>query len=160
MDSKIWGHYFWFTLHTITLAYPDNPTYEDKRHFNDFFLSLQNILPCRLCQEHYKQHLLEFPVSSHLDNKESLVKWCFILHNKVNVSLKKPEFTYDDFREKYKKIYAPTMFQKITNPENIKKYNKYKLFSLLVLLSIISVVIWKVYRKRQAQKYFFRSRYR
>ena len=42
MDNKIWGPYFWFTLHTITLAYPDNPNYITKRHYNDFF----NITKC------------------------------------------------------------------------------------------------------------------
>ena len=41
MDAKIWGPYFWFTLHTITLSYPDKPTYENKRHYNDFFINLQ-----------------------------------------------------------------------------------------------------------------------
>ena len=86
MDSQI-GVLFWFTLHTITLAYPEKPSYEDQRHFHDFFLTLQYILPCKLCRQHYQQHLREYPVSSHLDSKESLVKWCFFLHNKVNYSL-------------------------------------------------------------------------
>ena len=106
MDSQIWGPYFWFTLHTITLAYPEKPTYIDRRHFHDFFLSLQHILPCQLCREHYKQHLQEYPVSAHLDSKESLVKWCFFLHNKVNFSLGKPNFSYEEFREKYMRIYV------------------------------------------------------
>ena len=156
MDSKIWGPYFWFTLHTVTLAYPDKPNYQDKRHYHDFFLSLQNVLPCLTCRQHYKQHLQEFPVSSHLDNRESLVKWCFILHNKVNLSLGKDEFTYDEFRDKYKKIYAPTIIQKVINNENINKYKKYKVILLIILLSGVIGIIYKFYRKRGAQKYFFR----
>ena len=40
------GTLLWFTLHTITLSYPDNPTYENKRHYNDFFIGLQNVIPC------------------------------------------------------------------------------------------------------------------
>lgn len=156
MDSKIWGPYFWFTLHTITLAFPDNPSYQEKRHFNDFFLSLQNVLPCKLCQEHYRQHLQEFPVASHLDNKEALVKWCFILHNKVNTSLKKPIFTYDEFKDKYKKIYAPTIIQKIINNEHINKYKKYKIIALLILIIFTSCIIFKVYRKRGGKRFFFK----
>lgn len=156
MDSKIWGPYFWFTLHTVTLAYPDQPNYQDKRYYHDFFLSLQNILPCQLCRQHYKQHLQEFPVSAHLDNKEALVKWCFILHNKVNVSLNKEEFSYEEFRDKYKKIYAPTILQKIVNQDNIKKYKKYKIFALLVLLVIVMVIIIRFYKKRKGPRFFFR----
>ena len=155
MDSKIWGPYFWFTLHTVTLAYPNNPTYEDRRHYNDFFLSLQNILPCNLCKQHYKEHLREFPVSTHLDNKEDLVKWCFNLHNKVNISLNKDLFSYDDFRDKYRKIYSPTIIEKVINPENINKYKKHKIVALLILLSISFGLIYWSYKKRGNRKLFF-----
>lgn len=156
MDSQIWGPYFWFTLHTITLAYPEKPTYIDRRHFHEFFLSLQNILPCQLCREHYKQHLQEYPVSAHLDSKESLVKWCFFLHNKVNFSLSKPNFSYEEFREKYMRIYAPSIIQKVINKEHIKKYYKFKVFFIILLLIIVFSIIFYYYRKRLATKFFFR----
>ena len=126
MDSKIWGPYFWFTLHTITLAYPDNPSYQDRRQYSEFFVSLQNILPCNLCRQHYKDHLRDSPVSIHLDSKEDLVKWCFNLHNRVNQSLGKPNFSYDEFRDKYRKIYSPTIIEKIVNPDNINRYKKHR----------------------------------
>ena len=156
MDSQIWGPYFWFTLHTITLAYPEKPSYEDRRHFHDFFLSLQYILPCKLCRQHYQQHLREYPVSAHLDSKESLVKWCFFLHNKVNYSLGKPHFSYEEFRDKYMRIYSPTIIQKVINKENIKKYHKFKLFILVILLGLVLGYIFYRYQKRQGTKYFFR----
>ena len=156
MDSQIWGPYFWFTLHTITLAYPEIPNYQDRRHYHDFFHSLQFILPCQLCQLHYQQHLKEYPVSAHLDSKESLVKWCFFLHNKVNISLGKPEFTYQQFRDKYMRIYSPTIIQKVINKEHIKKYHKFKIIFLIFLLVSVFGIIYYQYRKRAAVKYFFR----
>jgi hypothetical protein len=156
MDSQIWGPYFWFTLHTITLAYPEKPNYQDRRHYHDFFLSLQFILPCQLCRQHYQQHLRDYPVSVHLDSKESLVKWCFYLHNKVNLSLKKPEFTYEQFRDKYMRIYSPTIIQKVINQEHIKKYHKFKIMFLVLLLAIVFGIIYYRYRNRHATKYFFR----
>ena len=156
MDSKIWGPYFWFTLHTVTLGYPTNPNYINKRNYNDFFLSLQNVLPCKLCQDHYKQHLIESPISSHLDNKESLVKWCFDLHNKVNISLKKPEFTYDEFIEKYRKIYSPNIIEKIINPHHLNKYKYYKITALVILISITLTGIYFFYNRRRATIYFFK----
>lgn len=155
MDSKIWGPYFWFTLHTITLAYPDKPNYQEKRQFNDFFLSLQHVLPCKVCREHYKNHLKEFPISSHLDNKESLVKWCHQLHNRVNLSLDKPIFSYEEFKDKYRKIYSPTIIEKVINTENIKKYKKYKFVGLLIFLSAICGGFYYLYGKKKARKYFF-----
>ena len=113
MDNKIWGPYFWFTLHTITLGYSDNPTYQDKRRYNDFFSSVQYILPCEKCREHYRTHLNNFPISISLDNKESLVQWLFNLHNQVNISLNKDAMSYESFKEKYRKIYTPNLLEKM-----------------------------------------------
>ena len=154
MDNKIWGPYFWFTLHTVTLAYPENPNYITRRHYNDFFLTLQNVLPCNLCREHYKKHLQEYPISAHLDSKESIVKWCFNLHNKVNQSLGKPNFGYEEFREKYRKIFAPTILERVINENNIQKYRKYKCGAILILIFILLGIIYKFYKKRQGMLFF------
>lgn len=156
MDNKIWGPYFWFTLHTITLGYPNNPNYINKRNYNDFFLSLQNVLPCKTCQEHYKQHLFDNPISSHLDNKDSLVKWCFDLHNKVNISLNKPVFTYEQFIDKYREIYSPTIVEKIINKNQISKYSKYKKITLIIGIIFIFSTIFIFYNKRKSSIYFFK----
>ena len=156
MNSEIWGPYFWFTLHTVTLAYPEKPTYLDKSHYQNFFISLQNVLPCKICQQHYHNHLKEFPISSFLGSKESLVIWCFKLHNKVNESLGKPLFTFKEFKDKYRKIYAPTILQKVTNSECINKYKKYKFIVLVILLLIVGGVIFKFYRKREGLRFFRR----
>lgn len=157
MDNKIWGPYFWFTLHTVSLGYPNNPTYINKRNYNDFFLSLQNVLPCKLCQQHYREHLYQYPIASHLDNKDALVKWCFNLHNKVNISLNKPEFTYEEFIEKYRKIYSPNLIEKIVNTNHIDKYKNYKIVFLIIFIIIISGSVYFYYYKRKAPKYFFSS---
>tara|TARA_B100000123_G_scaffold243974_1_gene199069 strand:+ start:966 stop:1436 length:471 start_codon:yes stop_codon:yes gene_type:complete len=154
MNSEIWGPYFWFTLHTVTLAYPEKPTYVEKSHYQNFFLSLQNVLPCKVCQQHYNNHLKEFPIGSFLEDKESLVIWCFKLHNKVNESLGKKLFTFKEFKDKYRKIYAPTILQKVTNTECIKKYKKYKFIILIILLVSVLIIIYKFYRKRAGLKFF------
>ena len=156
MDNKIWGPYFWFTLHTITLGYPNNPNYINKRNYNDFFLSLQNVLPCKLCQKHYKEHLYQNPIASHLDNKDSLVKWCFDLHNKVNLSLNKPLFTYEQFIDKYREIYSPTIIEKIINKNQINKYNKYKKGTLIIGIILLFSIILFFYNNRKHSIYFFK----
>lgn len=154
MDNKIWGPNFWFTLHTVTLGYPDNPTYVDKRRFNDFFVSVQYILPCPKCREHYSNHLSNFPISVSLDNKESLVKWLFNLHNQVNISLNKPIMEYSAFKEKYRKIYNPTIIEKIEDPKTDFKNAKIIIF-LIVFFGITGFVYYKYYKKRNVSKLFF-----
>ena len=134
MDSKIWGPYFWFTLHTITLSYPDKPTYENKRQFNDFFMVLQHIIPCDKCKKHYRNHITNFPISTALDSKEHLVIWLFNLHNVVNKDLGKKEFLFSEFQEKYRRIYAPTIPEKIISPSLSNKWFKFKLFLTILFL--------------------------
>ena len=155
MDNKIWGPYFWFTLHTVTLGYPTYPNYVNKRNYHDFFVSLQNVLPCKKCQEHYKEHLKQNPITAHLDNKESLVKWCFNLHNKVNLSLNKPVFTYPEFIEKYREIYSPTIVEKIINKNHINNYKSYKIVTLIILVTISLSSVYYFYYKRKPSIYFF-----
>jgi len=90
-----------------------------------------------------------------LDNKESLVKWCHQLHNRVNLSLDKPIFSYEEFKDKYRKIYSPTIIEKVINTENIKKYKKYKFVGLLIFISAICGGFYYLYGKKKARKYFF-----
>ena len=87
MDPEVWGPHGWQFLHSITLAYPDNPTLEDKNNHTQFFNSIQNILPCQSCRDHYSLSLQELPVEQHLENKESLFRWLVDIHNRVNVKI-------------------------------------------------------------------------
>ena len=90
MNPSVWGPSLWFSLHTITLNYPKNPTYEDKKAYNNFFINLQDVLPCDYCIKHYKEHLKKFPLSENLNNRKDLVLWLINIHNEVNKNLNKP----------------------------------------------------------------------
>ena len=156
MDPKIWGPYFWFTLHTITLSYPDKPSYENKRQFNDFFVGLQNVIPCPKCREHYKTHLTNNPISSALDSKEHLVVWLFNLHNIVNESLGKNKMPFEDFQEKYRRIYSPTISEKIISTAPTDKGFKIKLFlSLVFIIGLLAGVNHYYWRNRANRRLFF-----
>ena len=75
MNPEVWGPPAWTFLHSITLAYPDNPSDIDKSNYENFFNTLQPILPCAKCSQNYLRHLQEDPISNNLDNKKSLVNW-------------------------------------------------------------------------------------
>ena len=156
MDPKIWGPYFWFTLHTITLSYPDNPNYENKRQYNDFFIGIQNVIPCPKCREHYKTHLSNYPISTALDSKEHLVTWLFNMHNIVNESLGKNKMEFADFQEKYRRIYSPTIPEKILSKAPTDKWFKIKFFFTIVfVIAAIAGVNHYYWKNRQHRRLFF-----
>jgi hypothetical protein len=106
MDPNVWGPHAWQFLHSITLAYPDNPTDNDKQHHSQFFDSLKNILPCDKCKNHFTHNLETYPIENHLENKESLFRWLVDIHNRVNVINNKREYSYDEVTEIYEKMYG------------------------------------------------------
>ena len=62
LDPRIWGPKGWFFLHSIALNYPKNPTDHDKRNFKQFFESIQYVLPCPQCSQHYSENLQKNPL--------------------------------------------------------------------------------------------------
>ncbi len=97
LPPSIWGPIFWTTIHIVSLAYPDNPTPEEKKAAKDFFESLQFVLPCPICRNHYKENLKELPIDAALESREQLVLWAFNIHNAVNKKLGKAELTLQEF---------------------------------------------------------------
>ena len=84
MNQNIWGPHLWFSLHTISFNYPLNPTQEERNNFKNFFLNLQEVIPCSICKKNYIRHLKEHPIDNFLNNKKSLVYWVIDMHNMVN----------------------------------------------------------------------------
>ena len=93
IPPSVWGPFFWHTMHIIAIGYPIKPTYGDKHAAKEFFESLQFLIPCQLCREHYKTYLKSMPVTPHLDRREDLFRWTINLHNEVNAKLEKPKVT-------------------------------------------------------------------
>ena len=96
VPPPVWGPFFWMTIHIVALGYPAKPSYTEKRSAKQFYESLANLIPCPVCREHYKQHITKLPITPHLDNKKDLFKWTVDLHNSVNVSLGKPQWTVEE----------------------------------------------------------------
>lgn len=151
MNQNIWGPKYWFTLHTMTFEFPQNPTYNDRKIYYNLFTSLQHLLPCSVCRQHYKKNLKEIPVENNLYSRKSIVYWLIDIHNKVNVETGKRIYSYDEVISIYSKILnkpielfdAP---QSKYNP-NIKTGKIYInvliiLFALLLLAIIIKKIIY------------------
>mgnify|MGYP001989144074 FL=1 len=86
----------WYTIHFIALNYPEQPTSEDKRHFQVFFENLHMVIPCYKCSLNYIKHLNELPMDSKaLKSNKGLFEWTVDLHNIVNRDLGKKVWSYE-----------------------------------------------------------------
>jgi hypothetical protein len=102
IDPTIWGPYLWKFMHYLTLAYPDNPTEDDKNNLFNFFDSVKEVIPCEKCRHNFQVHLETSPLTEEiLEDNVKVVKWLYNIHNNVNKALNKPILPYDDFIKEY-----------------------------------------------------------
>lgn len=100
---SVWGPIAWTFLHTLSFNYPINPTPEDKIHYRDFILNLQNVLPCKYCRINLKNNLKKKPIQMcHMASRDTFSRYVYELHEVVNKMLKKPStLSYCDVRERF-----------------------------------------------------------
>jgi hypothetical protein len=103
MLTTVWGPSMWHFLHTMSFNYPVSPTEDDKKHYREFMLSMQYVLPCKYCRQNLTKNYKVFPLrSSDLENREKFSRYVYKLHEMVNKMLKKKSgLTYCDVRERY-----------------------------------------------------------
>ena len=93
ISPKHWGKEGWRFIHFVALAYPNKPTQKDKSNYLKFFESLQDVLPCGICAEHFRQNMIENPIK--LDSNKELFNWTVDIHNVVNKQNGKKVLTYE-----------------------------------------------------------------
>ena len=106
--TSTWGPPMWHYLHTMSFNYPVNPTEEDKKHYRDFVLNLQYVLPCKYCRMNLKTNLKQLPLNmSTMKNRDTFSRYIYNLHELVNKMLnKKSNLSYCDVRERYEHFRA------------------------------------------------------
>ena len=91
MITRVWGPPLWFTIHTISFNYPENPTEKEKSYYRDWFFSLKNVLPCKYCRSNFMKNIKETGFSEkHLKNRQTFSKFIYDFHNTVNSNTGKP----------------------------------------------------------------------
>jgi len=132
MIPEKWGPSAWTFLHYITLGYPTCPTEEQKNNYKQFFYSLQNILPCEKCKEHFSNNISKIPLTDDiLNSKEKLFNWLVDIHNQVNIITGKKELSYEEAFKIYMK--------------NDDKYLNSILMSTIIILVIV-IIVYIVYK--------------
>ena len=104
MNQNLWGPKYWFTLHTMSFEFPENPTKKDRKTYHSIFISLQDVLPCSICRKNYKKNLIEHPIENHLYSRKAIVYWVIDIHNKVNMETGKRNYSYDEVIDMYSKL--------------------------------------------------------
>lgn len=126
INPDIWGTHGWKFMHYITLAYPENPSEEDKKTIKTYFTNVGNVLPCYSCRLNYKKHLQKRPLNNMVVSSEkNLSKWLVDIHNDINEAHGKRRYTMEEFYNEY------------LNSHNKYCYTNYILISGLVVLIII-----------------------
>jgi hypothetical protein len=153
ITTKIWGPYAWKYFHFVALAYPINPTNEDKQNYYNFYIYFGKVLPCENCIHHYDEHLKNFPLTKYiLSTKDTLLKWTIDIHNQVNIKGNKKIYNYDSaialIKNNFNEIDKPIIesFNNSNNYLNKKKNNNMLYFLIiLVLVLILIAVLYKKY---------------
>jgi hypothetical protein len=91
--SAYWGPRLWYLLHTysvkITLT-------EDNRNLWGHFLKASlAVMNCPKCQSHFSEELRSHNLK--IMTKDDLAEWFYILHNEINHTNLKPEFSAEDW---------------------------------------------------------------
>lgn len=90
MLTSVWGPSLWHYLHTMSFNYPVHPTNADKKHYRDFILNLQYVLPCKHCRINLATNLKQLPLTQKtMDSRDSFSRYVYNLHELVNKMLKK-----------------------------------------------------------------------
>ena len=108
MLTTVWGPGIWHYLHTMSFNYPVNPKMEEKRHYRDFVLSLQYVLPCGKCRKNLKKNFQKLPLTmAAMKSRDTFSKYVYDLHETVNQMLEKRSgLSYADVRERYEHFRA------------------------------------------------------
>lgn len=106
IPPAVWGPFFWHTMHLAALGYGTNPTLPEKRAAKEFYESLAYMIPCPICKTHYSDFLKKYPITPSLDNRKNLFSWTVQIHNAVNESLNKRQYTEAEGIQFYAKIGA------------------------------------------------------
>lgn len=104
MNTSKWGPSLWTFLHTVTFNYV--PTNQNKKNIYDLFENLKNTLPCKFCRESYNIFFDYIDLKQFLNDKMGLTYWLYIIHNLVNLKLKKKTIPFEDVVKFYATFHA------------------------------------------------------
>ena len=131
---KVWSPHLWFTLTSLTISYPKNPSDAFKKKYYSLFHSLPIFYPYDGFDKRFSKILKKYPLSPYLDSKESLLKWINFVRNKTNKIYDVPEMSESDYLKDYYDHFRDRKEYK--HGVKLKKY-----FSISVVMVLLIVYL-------------------
>ena len=153
MHPTVWGPHLWYIMHIISFEYPETPTEYDKRIYHDFYTSLKDVIPCKDCRKHYRDFITKYPLTPHLDTRDTLIKWVIQVHNFVNQSLGKAILTPQQVFAIYKDLKPQSPFIKTDTDIIIRKNQEKEYYRLYVFIFLAGIII--IFARYYFNKYYF-----
>ena len=109
-EASEWGPLLWRVLHGLAerSGRPTTPMYgeDERRAWIALFKSTGDIIPCPTCKEHFldyfKEHSIDELKTLPLSQLHDWVRdWFWTVHNWVNETLGKPEFSKEELATAY-----------------------------------------------------------
>lgn len=98
IKTSYWGPHAWaFLFSSIAGAYPVTLDETNRDHvkiakaFKTMLTNLQHLLPCRHCRESYRTYAKEVPISEYMGSRRMMMKWLYVIHDRVNKKLMQQE---------------------------------------------------------------------
>lgn len=142
LDSNIYGPWYWNFLYTIALIYPNNPNDTIIKKYYDLIINFPLFIPNQEHANNFSRFLDLYPVQPYLSCKESLVKWVWFIHNKINIFMGKPEMSYYNAMNNYYENYKLKDVKKID-----ERKNKHKFILATVIILLIILILLLYYNK-------------
>ncbi len=116
----VWGPHQWNMLHTIAVAYPDQPDADRQKSSLNYLHSMCENLPCPGCSHHCNEYLQTHPPQ--VGSNESFFAYTVDFHNEVNRRLQKEQWSYSRARETYTaQISDPETLLNLSRADQIRK---------------------------------------
>jgi hypothetical protein len=172
LGPDFWGPPAWKFIHIVALAYPVNPSQQEKNNYKQFYTIIGDIIPCHFCRDHYKEHITKNPITDEvLSNRKNLLHWTIDIHNEVNKITGKNVYDYETAVQLIQQHNIPNNnldkttnnnLNEITNSNLDKTSNNYdnldnnksdnsnntKYFILFILIVIIIMFLYYDTRKK------------
>ena len=95
-------------------------------------------IPHKDISKKFINYLDAYPLTPYLDSSESFQKWMLFIHNKINKSIGKQQFTYYELMNNFNELYKP---KQVINKQYIKWREKIiYLFLVVIIIGIIAYI--------------------
>ena len=139
LDEKVWGPLYWKFLYTIAIGYPLKPNEVTRRKYYDLLMNFPLFLPNENMGNTFSRFIDSYPPQAYLSSRESMIKWVWFIHNKINVFIGKPEMDYAEAMTAFYQDYKP---KDLKIKEDRKNKHKYIFASTMVFLTLCIILLY------------------